>query len=301
MRNKELRNEKLKNKKLWLGICCLLAALAVLLIPALFKDKNFFVNYIDVGQGDSILIGCGGHYALVDGGGSTMNVTDKGQYVVVPYLKALGISHLDYCINTHPDADHIGGLFAVVDQMKVDNLGLHRDYGDNTLQKQLVTLAENRRTKVDYLGADDEIDLGGRVTVKVIAPEADKAFTAENVNEGSLVLRVTYGEFDVLLDGDLQGAEQKELLKRNEDWSEIEVLHIPHHGSKNSFDENWYGAFSPEAVMISVGKDNSYGHPYSEITAYWQNRGVKVFRTDIDGSVKITSDGKKGNYRTYVE
>ncbi len=291
----------MNKRKFWLGLCCLLAAFAVLLLPTFVKDKDFFVNYIDVGQGDSILIGYDGHYALVDGGGSTMNVTDKGQYVVMPYLKALGINRLDYCINTHPDADHIGGLFAVVDQLKVDNLAMHKDYGDNTLQKQLLALAENRNVNVDYLGSGDVIDLGGKVTVKVIAPDYDTAFTSDNVNEGSLVLKVSYGDFDILLDGDLQGDEQTELLARDEDWSQIEVLHIPHHGSKNSFDENWYAAFSPQAVMISVGKDNSYGHPYSDIIAYWQNRGVKVFRTDIDGSVKITSDGKTGEFQTYAE
>lgn len=288
-------------KNLWLGLLCLVLALAVLLIPTLVKDKAFSVNYIDVGQGDSILIGYDGHYALVDGGGSTMNVTDTGEYVVVPYLKALGVSRLDYCINTHPDADHIGGLFAVVDQLKVKKLAMHENYGENMLQKQLLALCKNRGVDVEYVGSGSVFTLGDEVTVKVLSPDKDTVYGEDNVNEGSLVLKVSYEDFDVLLTGDLQGNEQRELLRCGEDFADIEVLHIPHHGSKNSYDEKWYGAFQPEAVVISVGRDNAYGHPYSEITSYWQHMGVKVWRTDIDGSVKITADEDGIFYETYAQ
>lgn len=284
--------------KQW-GVLLLVLSLAVLLIPTFYRDQSFFVQYIDVGQGDSILIGVDGHYALVDGGGNTMSVTDTGQYVVVPYLKSLGISRLDYCFNTHPDADHIGGLFAVLDQMKVDEVVLHQDYGENSLQKQFLTLAENRKTQVCFAEAGEVFPLGDQVTVTVLAPAADASFTEETLNNGSLVLLVSYRDFDILLTGDVQGEEQMALLDVIETPSEVEVLHIPHHGSKNNYQKDWYDAFSPETVMISVGKKNSYGHPYPEITSYWQARGVRVYRTDMDGSVRITSDGVTGNYETF--
>lgn len=282
-----------------LGVMLLILSLVVLLIPTFHRDSAFFVQYIDVGQGDSILIGMDGHYALIDGGGSTMSVTDTGQYVVVPYLKSLGISRLDYCFNTHPDADHIGGLFAVLDQIEVDEVVSHRDYGENHLQKQFLALAENRETQVHFAEAGEVFPLGDQVTITVLAPAMNAAFTEETLNNGSLALLVSYKDFDVLLTGDVQGEEQMALLDTINAAGDVEVLHIPHHGSKNSYQETWYDAFSPEAVMISVGKENSYGHPYPKITAYWQGRGVKVYRTDMDGSVRITSDGTTGNYETF--
>jgi competence protein ComEC len=120
-------------KNFYYGLVCLALAIIVVLLPTFWRQNDFFVNYIDVGQGDSILIGHDEHYALIDGGGNAMSVTDTGEYVVVPYLKSLGINHLDYCINTHPDADHIGGLFAVVDQLEVGNVVVYENYEENLL------------------------------------------------------------------------------------------------------------------------------------------------------------------------
>lgn len=283
------------------GLLCLALAFVVLLLPTFIREDDFSVNFIDVGQGDCILVSYDGHYALIDGGGSPYNVTDIGEYVVLPYLRALGIDELDYCINTHPDADHIGGLLAVADQLQVDNLLLHQQYGENDLQARLLALAESRQVQVDFADAGDVFWLGDKVKLTVLSPEAEEDFADGDVNDGSVVTLVSYGDFDVLLTGDLQGDNQQELLACDVDWSEIEVLQIPHHGSRNSYDEEWYGEFAPEAVAISVGKDNSYGHPYQEVVKYWQNRGAQVWRTDIDGSLMITSDGKSGRYRGYAE
>lgn len=291
--------KSINKHKLVSGFLCLVLAFVVLLLPTLGRNEEFMVNFIDVGQGDSILIGYDGHYALVDGGGSPFNVTDTGEYVVLPYLRTLGIGKLDYCINTHPDADHIGGLLAVVDQLPVDNLVLHRDYGDNELQARLLALASARQVAVDFVEVGDVLTLGDEVTLRVIAPRADEDF-AEDVNEGSVVTLVSYGDFDLLLTGDLQGEGQQRLLSSGVDFDQIEVLQIPHHGSRNSYDEDWYAEFAPEAVAVSVGKDNSYGHPDQEIVEYWQRRGVQVWRTDMDGSLVITSDGKSGRYRSYA-
>lgn len=291
--------KKINRHKLPFGVLCLALAFAVLLLPTFCRNEEFAVNFIDVGQGDSILIGYDGHYALIDGGGSPFNVTDTGEYVVLPYLRSLGIGKLDYCINTHPDADHIGGLLAVIDQLPVEHLVLHRNYGGNELQARLLALADERQVNVDFARVGDVLTLGDKVRITVVAPNADLDF-AEDVNEGSVVTLVSYEDFDVLLTGDLQGEGQQKLLSSDLDFAEIEVLQIPHHGSRNSYDEDWYAEFAPEAVAVSVGKDNSYGHPDQEIVEYWQRRGVQVWRTDMDGSLVITSDGKSGQYRSYA-
>jgi len=104
---------------------------------------------------------------------------------------------------------------------------------------------------------------------------------------------VSYADEQILLCGDLEGENQQKLLACGWDMSEIDVLQIPHHGSFGSYDEEWYAAFAPEAVLISVGRDNSYGHPYSAITEYWQQHDAVVLRTDIDGSVRLlVQDGE---------
>lgn len=287
-------------KNFYYGLVCLALAIIVVLLPTFWRQNDFFVNYIDVGQGDSILIGHDEHYALIDGGGNAMSVTNTGEYVVVPYLKSLGINHLDYCINTHPDADHIGGLFAVVDQLEVGNVVVYENYEENLLQKQFLSLAEYRNSPVTYVSRGDVLQLTDDVSIKILSPYQDAFYSEDDVNEGSLVMVVSYKDFDILLTGDVQGYEQIALTKGDNDLSDIDVLHIPHHGSKNSYNEKWYDAFDPDAVMISVGKDNSYGHPDPDIISYWQNRDVKVFRTDIDGSIKIEYDGKNIFYDTYV-
>ena len=289
---------KLKNKFV-AGWLCLLLAFALLLIPTFLRDKDFSVNFIDVGQGDSILVSFDGHHALIDGGGSPYNVTDVGEYVVLPYLRSLGINHLDYCISTHPDADHIGGLLAVIDQMPVDTLVVFDNYGENQLYDKLLSLAEARGVNVDFAAKGDVFTLAEQVRLNILSPDVGEVFDEDSSNDGSLVTLVSYEDFDVLLTGDLQGENQRELLNWDIDFSEIEVLQMPHHGSKNSYDEDWYNMFSPEAVAISVGKDNSYGHPDAKIIDYWQNRGVTVLRTDEDGALLIKTDGKEGIYRTY--
>jgi competence protein ComEC len=163
-----------------------------------------------------------------------------------------------------------------------------------------LSLAEYRNSPVTYVSRGDVLQLTDDVSIKILSPYQDAFYSEDDVNEGSLVMVVSYKDFDILLTGDVQGYEQIALTKGDNDLSDIDVLHIPHHGSKNSYNEKWYDAFDPDAVMISVGKDNSYGHPDPDIISYWQNRDVKVFRTDIDGSIKIEYDGKNIFYDTYV-
>ena len=293
-----------RTHKLASGLACLLLAFVVLLIPTFTRDEDFMVNFIDVGQGDSILVGCNGHYALIDAGGSPYDATSVGEYVVLPYLKSMGIAKLDYCFGTHPDADHMGGLLAVADQMTVVNLVVYENYPDNTLFKQMLSLADANEINVDYAVKGDVFYLGDEkdsVKIEVLSPDYGEVFGEDDTNAGSLVLLVSYEDFDVLLTGDVEGLKQMELLNSDIDLGQIEVVQMPHHGSSNSYNENWYNAFNPEAIIISVGKDNNYGHPYSPIISYWQNRGVEVFRTDMDGSVMIKTDGSSGIYGTYVQ
>jgi competence protein ComEC len=275
----------------------LLLACAILFLPGRIGNPDFRLTMIDVGQGDSFLLACDGEYALVDGGGELMDVTGSGSYAVLPYLNALGIDSLKYCINTHPDADHIGGLFVVMDQMPVESF-IHGGFDDVVLLDQLIALAKTRN--IDCIATDEPtvLELGrAKLTLWMYRENAGETET----NSGSTVVYISFGGRDILLTGDLEGESQQKLLSSGLDLAAVDVLQIPHHGSKNSYDENWYAAFSPAAVLISVGADNSYGHPYRGVTEYWQRHGANVYRSDMDGSVEISiNENGEIEFKTFV-
>ena len=166
---------------------------------------------------------------MVDGGGSLLDVAGNGENIVIPYLRGLGINKLDYCINTHPDADHIGGLFAVIDQMPVEELIISRNYGDVLLQEQLIALAETREIPLHEVVAPETLELGS-ATIDIWVSE-DQILNTDT-NSGSIVLYISYGEHNILLCGDLEGENQTELLAEDLDFAAVDILQIPHHGSK---------------------------------------------------------------------
>lgn len=265
---------------------CLLGALLVLLLPWGRPRYDFTLTFLDVGQGDAIVISADGCNVLVDGGGLPADAVGMAERVVLPYLKANGIERLDLVVNSHPDNDHIGGLFAVIDTFRVDKLAVFAGYGENELQEQLLALAAGREVAVQPLAAGDKLVLSDSFSIEVTWPKAGAEFGLDSVNGGSLVLHIKYDDFDVLLTGDLAG-EGLYLSSAGLEQDGIEVLQLPHHGSGNSYDEAWYEQFAPLAVLISVGRDNVYGHPGAQVVEYWQERAVPVLRTDELGAFRV--------------
>lgn len=285
---KKLRKNNLRYRLL--AALCLLGALLVLVLPSAGPHYDFVLTFLDVGQGDGILITADGCNILVDGGGSPVNAAGKGERVILPYLKSQGIDRLDLVINSHPDSDHIGGLFAVIDACKVDKLAVFGGYTENKLQKQLLELAETKNIEVGYLAAGDRLEFSEAFSIEVLWPAAASSFAESETNAGSLALHVEYkdgdSDFDVLLTGDLEGEGQLGSTA-GLDCADIEVLQLPHHGSPKNYNEDWYGRFAPLYVLISVGRDNAYGHPGEQVVAYWQEQGVPVLRTDRAGALRV--------------
>jgi competence protein ComEC len=271
MRNSKLKRSMYKTKHRlykFIAVCCLVLAVACLIVPTHRQiTGDCEVTFLDVGQGDSIFISADGYNVLIDAGGLPTDSTAMAENVVIPYLKSLGVSKLDVVFNTHPDNDHIGGIFAVLDEIDVDYLALYEGYAKNKKQNQLLKLAEQDNVTVLAVAAGEEFN-------------------------GSLVLHISYQDFDILTTGDLVGDDMMNAIK-NLDCDDIEILQLPHHGSKYSYNEDWYAEFDPEAVMISVGIDNDYGHPGQKVINYWENRNVAIYRTDLCGSCKATyKDGR---------
>lgn len=246
--------------------------LAALLGPAAQGQPRVTIGFLDVGQGDATIIESPeGHVALVDGG--------RNPYEIVERLLAMGIDTIDLMVATHADADHIGGLEAVMQRITVNAF---LDNGmPHTTAAYRALLEGVEETDVTYLAATARTIALGSVTIRVLPPPPDAA----SQNGASVGLVVAYGGFRALLVGD---AEQDELEHfQRLGVPRVSVLEAGHHGARNGVTPKWLSATAPRAVVISVGPDNPYGHPDPWALRYYGARGRAVFRTDLHGDVWI--------------
>ena len=257
------------------------------------------VTSIDVGQGDSELIESpSGRIVLIDGGGKQFNEKSDeqdavGRNILVPYLREKGINHLDLVILTHPHDDHVGGLTSVMDKFDVSEV---LDSGQAaTSVNYLRFLKTIERKKIPYrIGrAGQVIDFGGGVKGYVLSP-SDPLIegTLSDLNNNSIVIRLVYGNTSFLLMGDAAfEAEDRIMLSGAEVRSN--VMKIGHHGSSTSTSSRFLEKVAPQYAVISVGAHNQFGHPAGATLEKLADQGVKVFRTDLNGSVKFISDGSR--------
>jgi len=290
------------NFKVWKA--AVLAGIFFLLISAasdLFSKDPLEVIFLDVGQGDSIFIETpSGRRILVDGGGKPkyyQSSSSPGRYVVVPFLKNRGINRLDYIISTHPDGDHAEGLLHVISAVKAECLATPPVGPMKEEYEELLKTAEGEGIPHRELYRGMGIDLGDGVRIKVLAPEKSRAYGG--TNENSLVLKIIYGDVSFLLTGDIEGEGLFDLTASSSDLNST-VLKLPHHGSANSFDQVFYSRTDPEAVVISVGENNRFGHPSEKVVDYWNDLKVPLFRTDLNGAVLVESDGKSCIINTII-
>lgn len=248
------------------------------------QDSSFEVHFIDVGQADAALILCDGKAMLIDGG----NVGDSN--VLYTYLKKHDIKHLDYVIGTHAHEDHIGGIpgalnFATVDMVYSPVTSYESKAFDNFKKA-----AEKRGSKLTVPKVGTSFMLGSAKCV-VLAVN-----TTDDTNNSSIVLRITYGKTTFMFTGDAEREVEQVILDRNGNL-ESTVLKVGHHGSETSSSYVWLREVMPEYAVISVGKDNMYGHPHDEVLSRLEDAGVKTFRTDLQGDIICTSDGKTVSFK----
>ena len=246
------------------------------------------VHFIDVGQGDCILIEGGGEAVLIDAGEN-----DKGDEVL-GYLDSIGVDKIDLAAGTHPHSDHIGGMDTVLEGMPAGRLMLS-DVPDSIVPTtrtylDLLDAAEAADVEMFYGYPGDQIAVCGGV-LSVLGPVEDYG----DLNNESLVLRFDYGESSFLFTGDQEADAEEDLLASGADV-DADILKAGHHGSGTSSSEEFLAAVSPQAAVIECGEGNEYGHPHLEVLERLEALPAKVYRTDLDGSVVVTTGGD-GNYR----
>ena len=240
------------------------------------------VHFINVGQGDSILIQTPeGKTLLVDGGKKA-----AGEKVVA-YLKKSGVTTIDRLVATHPDADHIGGLLDVLNEFKVKKvIDSGKDHTSETYIDYL-KLVDQKDIPFHIAKTGETVALDPSVNIKVLN-SGDTAPTDEN-NDASVVLKITYNQFSVLLTGDAPIDVEKQMMQ-NDDVSAT-VLKPGHHGSETSSSMAFLQAVKPKVAVLSYG-ENNYGHPNAAVVERLRKVGAKVYSTEASGDIVISTDGK---------
>lgn len=244
-------------------------------------DGLLNVHFIDVGQADSILIYTSSAAMLIDGG----NNDDSEK--VVNYISSKGISKLDYVIGTHPHEDHIGGLDAVVKKFDIGKIFMPKVQKNTKTFKSLLTAVKNKGLKVTTAKAGIKFELDSNTKCEILSPNDDNY---DDMNDYSVVVKLTYGNKSFLFEGDAGTLPEKEMLQKGTDLKS-DVLKVAHHGSSSSTSDEFLAAVSPEYAVISVGKDNDYNHPNKHTVEKLKN--TKLYRTDNDGTVIMTTDGNE--------
>ncbi|MDR3541738.1 MAG: DNA internalization-related competence protein ComEC/Rec2 [Desulfosporosinus sp.] len=287
------RSSMFGNKLLISGVGILLIVL--LLWSPWNLQNDLEVVLIDVGQGDSILIRTPEKHAILLDTGPRSEKFDAGERIVLPYLLERGIGHLDALLITHEHQDHIGGARAVLANIPTDWVGvpavgarLENKEWQEGLPPQLINKTEGLR----MLQAGDRIDLDSGAWLDVLGPHQVLEGTHSDPNNNSMVLKLNYLGQNILLTGDMEQEEMEELAATGVDL-ENNLFKEPHHGSRFSLVRPWLDAIHPQAVWISVGKNNTFGHPAPEVLRYWEERHIPVYRTDEHGTLQLLL-GKQG-------
>lgn len=243
-------------------------------------DRLLTVYFLDVGQGDSELIGLpDGRTMLIDAG----NPENGPQ--IVDTLDTLGIEKIDTLIATHPHADHIGGMADVVRSVPIGAVYMPKASANTKTFEDLLDAIQSKGLGIHTAKAGVTLYEEDGLSAVMLAPVGEKY---DDLNQYSAVVRLTYGETSFLFMGDA-GAESEKQIAAD---VRADVLKVGHHGSDTSTTEDFLRRVSPEYAVIEVGKDNSYGHPAESTLERLRDIGAKIYRTDEDGTVRMVSDGK---------
>lgn len=244
------------------------------------NNQDLKVIFLDVGQGDAILVSQGANQMLIDGGRSGKVLLEKlGSFI--PFWDR----QIEVVVATHPDQDHIGGLVEVLKSYKVPNVIKSKAESESQTYKALADEIKKEGAEIVEARKGLGLNFPAGARVEVIFPAISLAAgAATDSNAGSVVVKLNFGENSFLLTGDLPSKQEQELLSNNGNIIS-KILKVAHHGSKYSTSVEFLDTVKPEEAVVSVGKNNSYGHPNQEILSRLAKRGIKIWRTDERGDI----------------
>lgn len=281
-----------------------------------FSDGKLHVEFLDVGQGDSIFITFPDDETMLVDGGGKMNFSKLyvesgeekevfepdsqsiGESVVSEFLWEKGYSKVDYILATHADTDHIQGLSDVAKNFSVKKAFFGRTPFDDEDFQQLFSILENRKIDSEILSRGQNLDFG-KVKIEVLYPEKDSSAEAISDNNHSVVLRIVYGNRKFLLTGDIEKETEKFLAENSA--VQADVVKVAHHGSRTSSIPSFIEKTQAIYAIVPVGRRSRFGHPHGEIIERWQNSGAKIMTTGERGTVSFSTDGIDLNVETFLK
>ena len=291
-------------KKIWVYILSILFLMALVAWAAALSRPSHKLQIIacDVGQGDGILIQEGTTQVIVDGGPNNKIIECLSKYM--PFWDR----EIELMVLTNPDSDHYTGLVEVLRRYKVENFLATEVDKETAAYTALKREVENEDTNL-IMAREDLILRQGELSFEILSPSSQMfiglaetegskvlgAYTGvTKVNDYSVVMLLSYGNFDALLTGDIED-NLSDIVSFRLPSKHIEYLKVPHHGSKNGLSQKLLDKLMPDVAVISDGKNNRYGHPHKEVLDMLSAKGIKTLRTDVSGDVIIVSDGKTWN------
>ena len=286
-------------RKIWLYLLSILFLAVVLVWLAVLTRPSESLKVIacDVGQGDAILIVQNDTQVLIDGGPGNKVISCLSKYM--PFWDR----KVEVVVMTHPDADHSAGLVDVFENYSVGNFVTTETNRDTDVYKTLKDLILGSEAKVVYARKGETLKLGS-ISFDILHPSISElsgmsgfqskvlgSATSERANDYSIVMEMRYGDFNALFTGDIED-EVSDLVADESDVSDLDFLKIPHHGSKNGLSQKLLDEVRPELTVISVGKNNRFGHPHDEVLKMISDSQTKLLRTDLVGDVVVETNGK---------
>ena len=248
------------------------------------SSSNLKIYFVDVGQADCILINDNNEYGLIDAGNN-----EDGEKIV-KYFKDLGITKFKYVFGTHAHEDHIGGMDNIIENFQIEHFYMPDTITTTRTFEEVLDALEEKNIAFETPEEDENLTFSDTV-FKVLHVGKDK----RNLNDTSIVLKLTYKNTSYLFMGDATSSVEKDILDKD---IKSDVLKVGHHGSQYSSTISFLKKVSPKYAIIEVGKNNSYNHPKEVTLKKLEDLGTKIYRTDEDGTIILTSDGENMSFET---